>query len=290
MNQTKKRLSLLLYLLFVCTLFLSLSGCSTEAKKERHWKKGEQYSSENKLQEAILEYKNVIQLDPKDANAHFKLGLTYLKAGLVREGYREISKTVELNPGMIDAQNQLGYLYLLGGDRKKAKERAEIVIAKDANNSLAHLLLSHIHIAERNLDGAIAEAKKAVEGNSKLEAYLQLAKINLLKGDLPQAEEMFKMAVKTNEKALNARVWADRVEGFSTLPFVGNLTSTDTSTGFMVNLLQHSWLRDMELLPWFDAKLQVYEQRTLQQYDSGTTSSSVPCCTRTGVSRSRATS
>jgi len=76
------------------------------------------------------------------------------------------------------------------------------------------------------------------------------------------------------EKALNARIWADRVEGFSTLPFVGNLKSTDTSTGVMVNLLQHSWLRDLDILPWFDAKLQVYEQRTLQQYDTGTTSTS----------------
>ena len=114
MNKTRKRLSLLLYLLFVCTLFLSLSGCSTEAKKERHWKKGEQYSSENKLQEAILEYKNVIQLDPKDAKAHFKLGQTYLKAGLVREGYVETLKAVELDPGLIDAQNQLGNLYILG--------------------------------------------------------------------------------------------------------------------------------------------------------------------------------
>ena len=213
MNHTRKRLSLLLYLLFVCTLFLSLSGCSTEAKKERHWKKGEQYSSENKLPEAILEYKNVIQLDPKDTKARFKLGLTYLKAGLVREAYAEISKTVELDPGMIDAQNQLGYLYLLGGDRKKAKERAEIVLAKEANNSSAHLLLSNINIAERNLDGAIAEAKKAVEVGR---IYTPLEAAKLLKSlETANFDETVEVHIKLG---VNPRHADQQVRGTCMLP------------------------------------------------------------------------
>src|SRR5512141_2854055 len=98
---------------FVCSvlflaLVLPLSGCSKEAKMERHWKKGEQYFSENKPREAVLEYKNVLQLDPKHIKAHYKLGLTYLRMGLIREGFSEISKTVELDSGMIDARNQLG--------------------------------------------------------------------------------------------------------------------------------------------------------------------------------------
>ena len=156
------------FLIIFCILVLALSGCSPEAKKERHWKKAEQYFSENKMQEAILEYKNVIQLDPKDAKAHYKLGLTYLKAGQFREVFSEISKTVELDPGMIEAHSQLGNLYLLSGNRAKAKEQAGIILIKEANNSSAHLLLSYISVAERNIDQAISEAKKAVEGDKKL--------------------------------------------------------------------------------------------------------------------------
>jgi Tfp pilus assembly protein PilF len=168
-------------------------------------KKGEQYFSENKMQEAILEFKNVIQLEPKDAKAHYKLSQAYLKAGLFREAYSEISKTVELDPGMLEAQNQLGSLYLLSGNRAKAREQAEIVLVKDANNSSAHLLLSSIYIGEKKIEDAIAEAKKAAEGDKKLEAYLHLANLYILKRDLPRAEEMLKAAVKVDEKNLRAR-------------------------------------------------------------------------------------
>jgi len=91
--------------------------------------------------------------------------LTYLKARLFREAFSELSKTIELDPGLNDAHIQLGNLYLLSGKRDKAKEQADIALAKDVNNSSGHLLLSNIHIAERNLDGAISEAKKAAEGD-----------------------------------------------------------------------------------------------------------------------------
>jgi Tfp pilus assembly protein PilF len=49
---------------------------------------------------------------------------------------------------MIEAQNQLGYFYLLSRNLKKAKEQAEIVLAIEANNSSAYLLLSNISLAE----------------------------------------------------------------------------------------------------------------------------------------------
>jgi hypothetical protein len=74
------------------------------------------------------------------------------------------------------------------------------------------------------------------------------------------------------QKALNGRVWADRVESFTTLPFTGDTKSTVSTAGAMLNLMQHSWLRDAEILPWFDAWLQAYRTRTLDEYHFGSTS------------------
>jgi Tfp pilus assembly protein PilF len=172
MNFERKRIGTLVYSVLLLAMFLAASGCSKEAKLERHWKKGEQYFTENKPREALLEYKNVLKLNPKHTKAHYKLGLTYLRMGMIREAYAEISKTVELDPGMIDARNQLGQLYLLSGDRKKAREQAEAVLAKDARNSSAHLLLSNAYLTEKNLDQAIVESRKAVQGEQKMGAYL----------------------------------------------------------------------------------------------------------------------
>jgi len=74
-------------------------------------------------------------------------------------------------------------------------------------------------------------------------------------------------AIFLGDKALNSRVWADRVQNFSTLPLIGNEKNTTSSVGFALNLLQDSWLRDADILPWFDAKLEVYQERILQQFD-----------------------
>ena len=129
-------------LVIVMSLCFVIAGCSKEAKMERHWKKGEQYFQENKMREAVLEYRNVIKLEPKHAKAHYKLGLTYLRMRMIREAYAAINKAVEIDPEMIDARNQLGAIYLLARDAKKAREQADYVLQKDPNNSSAHLLLS----------------------------------------------------------------------------------------------------------------------------------------------------
>ena len=186
-------------------LCLAFAGCTKEQKMERHWKKGEKYFTENKLKEAILEYSNVVQIDPKNAKAHYKLGLSYLRMGMLREAYGEIVKTVEIDPKMLEARNQLGSLYLLSGDSAKAKEQAEAILAQDARNSGGHLLLSNISLRERKLDQAIEESRKALEGDQKLDAYLHLAGLYVMKKDLPRAEEMLKAAVAVDEKSLKAR-------------------------------------------------------------------------------------
>jgi tetratricopeptide (TPR) repeat protein len=81
-----------------------LSGCGQEAKKERHWKRGEQYFTENKFKEAIIEYKNVLQIDPKNVKTRYKLGLSHLRVGQFRDAFSEFSKCVELDQDLIDAR------------------------------------------------------------------------------------------------------------------------------------------------------------------------------------------
>ena len=142
-------------LLLLLSFFLlsSLSGCSQEAKKERHLRRAEKYFTAGQFQEAIIEYKNVVQIDPKDALARYKLGLSHLQVGQLREAYSEFSKSVELNPGLLEARFQLGSLYLLSRDLNKAKEQAESILAKDPHHAGGFLLMSSVHLLEKDLGG-----------------------------------------------------------------------------------------------------------------------------------------
>ncbi len=130
--------------LIICGGILLLAGCTQEAKKERHWGRGEKYFAENKFKEAIIEYRNFLKLAPGDAKGHYKLGLSYLRTGQVREAFPVLAKSVELDPEQVDARVQLGNIYLLGRDPKKAREQAERALAKEPQNPSALLLMSSI--------------------------------------------------------------------------------------------------------------------------------------------------
>ena len=63
--------------MFLCLvlpfLLVSLGNCtqlSAEEKKAKHYERGMAYFNDEKYQEALIEFKNIVQLDPKDANAY----------------------------------------------------------------------------------------------------------------------------------------------------------------------------------------------------------------------------
>ncbi|MDQ6735663.1 MAG: tetratricopeptide repeat protein, partial [Nitrospirota bacterium] len=112
--------------------FVSCDRFSPEAKKAKHRERGLAYYEKAQYQEALIELKNVVQIDPKDGDAHYRLALTYLKLGglpNLQAAFGELSKTVELDQSNQDAQLKLGEMYLLSQQPAKAREHAEVVLA-----------------------------------------------------------------------------------------------------------------------------------------------------------------
>ena len=70
---------------FLASLFLllapSCSQLSPEAKKAIHQERGDAYFEEGKYREALIEYKNIVQIDPGNANAHYQVALTHMRLG-----------------------------------------------------------------------------------------------------------------------------------------------------------------------------------------------------------------
>jgi tetratricopeptide (TPR) repeat protein len=114
-------------------------------------------------------------------------------------------KATQMNPQMMDAHNQLAALYLLAGDTKKSREQIEFVLSKDSTNPQSHLILSSIYMVENNIEAAISEANKALNSKQKMDAYLHLSRLYILKKDLPQAEKMLQSAIALDAKALRPR-------------------------------------------------------------------------------------
>lgn len=190
--------------------FVSCDRFSPEAKKAKHRERGLAYYDKGQYQEALIELKNVVQIDPKDGDGHYRLALTYLKLGglpNLQAAFGELNKTVELDQSNQDAQLKLGEMYLLSQQPAKAREQAEVVLASTPQNTQGLILHGQSLISEKEFEKGIAELKKAIELDPKhIPTYLTLAQAYLQMKNAPEAERALQQALEADPKSLDAIV------------------------------------------------------------------------------------
>src|SRR5436309_1921100 len=189
-------------------LVLAIGGCgqlSPEAKKAKHLERGQAYFEKGQFQEALIGFKNVVQIDPKDADGHYRLALTYLKIGGLsglQGAFDELTRTVELDPSNRDAQLKLGELYLLAHEPKKARERADVVLVSAPTNPDGVILKGQSLIEEREYEKGIAELKRAIALNPKnIRVYLSLASAFMQRQDPQSAEATLQQALSVDPRS-----------------------------------------------------------------------------------------
>jgi len=190
---------------FVLAFFLlsPVCGCtSKENKKARHLEKARQYAEKNEFQKAVIELKNVIQLDGDDDSAYMELGEIYLKLKQGNEAYQSFLKAASLNPNNSKAQLKLGQMLLLGRKPQEARKKAELVL-KSAPGSVEALgLLSGVQVQEKNIDGAMETLKKALDSDPRdFNTHISLARLLLAKADHKGAEKAYLEAIALNSRS-----------------------------------------------------------------------------------------
>src|SRR5262245_29520578 len=116
----------------VCQMILSillLLGCYKDPKK--FVESGKKFLAESKLNEAMIQLRTAIQLNPQLPEAHYNLALVYLAMGALSEANQELAKTVSLQPGNMPAQLKYGNLQLLDGKPDEARATAELILKQE---------------------------------------------------------------------------------------------------------------------------------------------------------------
>jgi tetratricopeptide (TPR) repeat protein len=171
---------------------------SREAKKATHLARGEKYSKEGKHAEAIIEFKNVLQLDPNSAVAHWELAKSYLASSKVREGYWELHEAARLDPKNIDAKLGYGELSRFAGDTDEALKQADEVIALDPNRWEAYVLRGHVLEVLKRPEDAKAAYLKAVEvAPGESSPSITLSDFYVRSGDAKSAEPLLRKLTET---------------------------------------------------------------------------------------------
>lgn len=87
----------------------------------------------------------IINQQPKLANAHVNMGIIFIKNKSFDEAENAFSRALKINPNNIYALNQLGFLYRKQGDFTKAKASYEKAIDINSDYAYAHLNLGILY-------------------------------------------------------------------------------------------------------------------------------------------------
>jgi tetratricopeptide (TPR) repeat protein len=180
----------------------------------KYAKSGDAYMAAGKTAEAIIEYRNAIDKDPRAGDVRVKLADAYLAQG---DGAKAIGEYVRAADVLPDATVQLkaGKLLLLARRFDDAKVRAEKALAAEPKNVEAQILLANALAGLKDLDGAVKELEEAIQLQPDRSAtFANLGELELGRGRRDAAEAAFKRAVElapataASHLALGSFYWA----------------------------------------------------------------------------------
>src|SRR5215467_10594430 len=186
---------------------LAVAGCSRspEAQKARYLERGDKYAAREQYREAILEYRNVLRLEPANARAMRQLGLSYDQLGEFAQAFRFLLKAQELTPDDLEVRLKLGAIYLLAGKRDDAREEATSVLGKEPNNVDALALLADTSTTPEQVDATIRRIEETLATvGDRAKPHLALGILYLRKQDQDRAERAFQEAAAREPKSLEA--------------------------------------------------------------------------------------
>ena len=82
----------------VALVVLSLAACSKNANQ--YAESGDKYFTAGKYNEAVIQYRNAVQINPKLVRAHYQLSQAYLRLRSIQAAYNELRETVALDPAI----------------------------------------------------------------------------------------------------------------------------------------------------------------------------------------------
>jgi Flp pilus assembly protein TadD len=119
------------------------------------------------LDEAVIEFRKAVELEPADATAHASLGRALDKKGNPDEAITEYRKAIELKPDDATAHYNLGILLGNKGILDEAITEYRKAIELKADYAEAHCNLGYLFRKQGRLADSLAELKRGHELGSK---------------------------------------------------------------------------------------------------------------------------
>lgn len=154
------------FFLAVLLVTAHLAGCGgVDDRKAAYLKRGQELVEQGDYEKARLEFRNVLQIDPKDLHAHFALAKVLEKLENWQAALVEYQRVLRLDEQHVGAILGLGKLFLVGGNRPRAAELAEKALLLAPQEAEALVLRGSLRADSGDIAGARADAEAALRAH-----------------------------------------------------------------------------------------------------------------------------
>lgn len=191
--------------LLLISPFLLLGACDSlkSYTDVEYVQRAKQFRDKGDLQASIIELKNALQKNAKNADARWMLGDVYAIQGLGREAEKELKLAEDLGVNRESLKVSLGTALLQQGEfNRLLKEIEPSANSSKANTSKILVIRGQAQIALRDLDQGCATILQSVGFDpTYIPAYLNLARCEALKGHPDAARKEVDKALKLDPKS-----------------------------------------------------------------------------------------
>ena len=187
--------------------FVLVAAIACSKSPQQYLDSGNTYFARAEYKQAIVQFRNAIQRDPKFGRAYARLADAYIADGDRPNAFRESVRAADLLIDDAAAQITAAEFLVMAGRFEDAKARAERALALQPKSVEAQLVRGHALAGLKDLDGAIADVENAISFDpNRSGTYGTLGTLHLVQGDRTQAEAAFRKAIAMDPQSARARL------------------------------------------------------------------------------------
>ena len=188
-------------------LLLTLAACGgAESRRISYIQRGREYLARGDFLKASIEFRNAVQIAPRDPQARLLAGEAAEKLGRWRDAAGLYQSVVELAPENIEARADLGRLYDLGGAPEQALKLIGPALAKQPDSAALLVVRALARSRLRQTEAALADAERAAQlAPDNEEAVGLLAAMYRERGQEARAVELVSSALRRTPSSTDLR-------------------------------------------------------------------------------------
>jgi len=205
---TTKRPFQTIHGLLLTAVLLSMVGCGgADARKARYVAKGQELMAAHSYEKARLEFRNALQIDPKDTAARLLAGEVAEKLGNYSEAAQMYQAAIAADGKSVAARAHLGRILVIGGLPDKALEVIDPGLKIAAEDPGLLTVRAAVRMQQGDLAAARKDAEQAVAlAPTNQDAMAVLAALMRRDGQVAEAIALLQKGVKASPGSVDLRL------------------------------------------------------------------------------------